>query len=202
LPHTHQGVNISPIDIDFLMLSTPPSFTALSYKKMRAYENHFRVDDEQTNLLVTYDSSVASIFQQSQGKEYNVLSQIQYLGALNQILQLDYGPMSSQIVLFWCNWVKNGTDNKSNPTYKRDEIGFLLANFCHLLHEFDEPFVFLSQVQHVFFWNQLKTPWWKVVLGRELRSRWVVVDMYDDCIEMCSVVFGLEAPLDFLDLKK
>jgi hypothetical protein len=63
--------------------------------------------------------------------------------------------------------VKNGTDNKSNPIYKRDETSFLLANFHHLLHEFDEPFVFLSQVQQVFFWNEPKTPWWKVVLGEE-----------------------------------
>ncbi len=34
-------------------------------QKTKAYENHFKMDDEQTNLLVTYDSSVASIFQQS-----------------------------------------------------------------------------------------------------------------------------------------
>jgi hypothetical protein len=25
--------------------------------------------------------------------------------------------------------------------------------------------------------------------------------MYDDCIEMCNVAFGLEAPLDFSNLK-
>jgi hypothetical protein len=72
---THQGVSTSPIDTNLLMLSSPPSFITLSYKKMKAYENHFRVDDEQTNL-VTYDSSVASIFQQSQGNEDNVLGQI------------------------------------------------------------------------------------------------------------------------------
>lgn len=62
------------------------------------------------------------------------------------------------------------TNNKGNPTYKQDEIGFLLANFHHFLHKFDEPFVFLSQVQHVFFWNEPKTPWWEIVLGKEPRS--------------------------------
>jgi hypothetical protein len=38
--------------------------------------------------------------------------------------------------------MKNGNDNKGNPTYKRDDVSFLLANFWQLWHEFDEPFVF------------------------------------------------------------
>jgi len=28
-----------------------------------------------------------------------------------------------------CAWVSNESDVKGNPTYKRDEVGFLLANF-------------------------------------------------------------------------
>ncbi len=52
----------------------------------------------------------------------------------------------------------------------------------------------------MFFWNDPKTPLWKVELGRELKSRKVVANMYDDCIEMCNV-FGLKAPLDFPNLK-
>jgi hypothetical protein len=59
---THQVDKTLPIDDDLLLLSVPPSFTALSYKKMTACKNHFKIDDEQNNLLVTYDSSVASIF--------------------------------------------------------------------------------------------------------------------------------------------
>jgi hypothetical protein len=43
---THQGVSISPIDTYLQMLSTLPSFIALSYKKMKAYRNHFKVDNE------------------------------------------------------------------------------------------------------------------------------------------------------------
>jgi hypothetical protein len=42
--------------------------------------------------------------------------------------------------------VKNGNDNKGNPTYKRDGASFLLVNFWYLLHEFDEPFVFAWHV--------------------------------------------------------
>jgi hypothetical protein len=77
-------------------------------------------------MLVTYDFGVASVL-------------------------LDYGPMSSPIVLFYFSWVKNGIDNKGNPTYKQDNADFLFANFRHLLHELDEPFVFLSQIQQLFF---------------------------------------------------
>jgi hypothetical protein len=105
-----------------------------------------------------------------------VFDQIQYVGTLKQILQLDYGLMFSPIVLFCCSWVKNGIDNRGNLIYKQDEACFLFANFHHLLHEFDEPFVFPSQVQQMFFWSEPMTPWWKVVLGREPRSRQVVVD--------------------------
>jgi hypothetical protein len=57
----------------------------LTYKKMKAYGNHFHVDDDYVSLLVTYDSGVASIFQQSQGTEDDVLGVIQYVGMLKQI---------------------------------------------------------------------------------------------------------------------
>ncbi len=98
-----------------------------------------------------------------------MLGQIQYVGTLKEILQLDYGPMASPIVLFCCNWVKNGNNNKHQ--YKQDDARFLLANVCHILHmSLMNHFFFLAQVQQVFFWNEPKTPWWKVVLGREPKS--------------------------------
>ncbi len=129
---THQLANDVAIDTDLVNLSVTPSFTALSYKKIKAYGNHFLIEDQSTNMLVTYDSGVASVFQQSEGSEDVVLGVIQYVGILKQILKLDHGPMSSPIVLFRCSWVQNGTDNRGNPTYKRDNAGFLLANFRHL----------------------------------------------------------------------
>jgi hypothetical protein len=58
---THQVDRTLPVVDDLLLLSVPPNFTALSYKKMKACENHFKIDDEQNNLLVTYDYGVASI---------------------------------------------------------------------------------------------------------------------------------------------
>jgi hypothetical protein len=53
----------SCLNTNLVLLSTPPSFIVMSYKKMKAYGNHFKVGDEQTCLLVTYDFGVASIFQ-------------------------------------------------------------------------------------------------------------------------------------------
>jgi hypothetical protein len=69
---------------------------------------------------------------------------------LKDILQLDYGTMSTPIVLFRCDWVWNALDNCGNPTYKRDDARFLMANFRHMLSKDIEPFVFPSQVQQVF----------------------------------------------------
>jgi hypothetical protein len=85
---------------------------------MKVFGNHFRTNDEHNNLLVTFDSKVAYLFQQFEGSENDVLGQIQYVGILKEILKLDYGPMFSPIVLFCCSWVKNGIDNRGNPIYK------------------------------------------------------------------------------------
>jgi hypothetical protein len=46
---------------------------------------------------------------------------ILYVGVLKEILELDYGPVSTPIILFRCDWVQNGLDYKGNPTYKQDE---------------------------------------------------------------------------------
>lgn len=196
----HYATTMEPIDEDLFHLSIPPSFRALEYKKMKAYNNQFFVDDESSNLCVTFDYSVASTFEQVEGNGDDVLGPIQYVGLLKQILQLDYGCMSSPIILFQCEWVRNGIDNRGNPTYKWDDVGFLLVNFWHLLHEHNEPFVFPSQVQQVFFWSEPWTPTWKVVLHRELRNQRVVVDSYDDCLKTCGVAFELKAPMDFHEL--
>jgi hypothetical protein len=59
---TYQLTSTSLIDEDLVHLSVLPSFTCLAYKKMKVYGNHFRVDDEHNNLLITYDFRVTSIF--------------------------------------------------------------------------------------------------------------------------------------------
>jgi hypothetical protein len=98
----HHATTMEPINED-LHLSIMPSFTTLDYKKMKAYGNHFRVDDESFSLCVTFDSGVASLFEQVEGNGNDLLGPIQYVGLLKQFLQLDYGPISSPILLFRCN---------------------------------------------------------------------------------------------------
>ncbi len=70
------------------------------------------------------------------------------------------------------------------------------------MQEFVEPFVFSSQVQQVFFWSDTKTPFWKVVFHKEPRNQQVMANMYDGCLETHGSSFGLEAPLDFVDVDK
>jgi hypothetical protein len=47
---------------------------------MKAYANHFIVDDEHSKLLVTFDLGVAFIFQQSQSSEDDVSIKSNILG--------------------------------------------------------------------------------------------------------------------------
>ncbi len=138
-------------DQDVVALSIPPSTKACSYKRIKAYGSHFRVDDQTSVGCVTYDSGVASFFSHNNVDDnHHPSRQLQYVGVLKDILQLDYRTMSTPIVLFWCDWVQNVLDNRGNPTYKWDDVGFLMANFRHMLLKDIEPFVFPSQVQQVF----------------------------------------------------
>jgi hypothetical protein len=69
-----------------------------------------------------------------------------------------------------------------NPTYKQDEAGFLMANFQHMLVNGNEPFVFPSQVQQVFYFNDSSKPWWKVILYKVPQCKCVFPDSYGENI--------------------
>jgi hypothetical protein len=49
-------------DMDRVLLCSKPSQLATRYTRMKAYGNHFRVEDRQSDTLLTYDSGVASVF--------------------------------------------------------------------------------------------------------------------------------------------
>jgi len=136
-------------DMDVMQLSMKPQMTASRYAKVKAYDNHYRVTtDNEATTMATYDSRVASIFQQPHAtNEGMTFGSIQYVGVLKDIILLNYGPVFQPMVFFKCDWVTPGFDKWGNPTYKRDEDGFLLANFGTLKVEVTEPFVFPSQVQ-------------------------------------------------------
>jgi hypothetical protein len=179
-----------------------PQMTASRYAKVRAYGNHYKVIiDNEATTMATYDSRVASIFQQPHAtNEGMTLSSIQYVGVLKDIILLNYGPMFQPVVLFKCDWVTPGFDRWGNPTYKQDEDGFLLANFCNLKAEVTKPFVFSSQVQQMFYANEPNTPWWKVVLHKEVRSKRIVAENSEEINTPIDNVIGTKVPLIILEV--
>jgi hypothetical protein len=57
------------------------------------------------------------------------LGALQYVGILKDIILLDYGLISQPVILFKCDWVKNGMGRWGNATYRCNDDGFLLVNF-------------------------------------------------------------------------
>ncbi len=102
--------------------------------------------------------------------------------------------MFQPVLLFKCDWVTRGFDRWGNPTYRRDDDGFLLANFCNLKAEVTEPFVFPSQVQQVFYANEPSTPWWKVVLHKEARYKCIVAKNSEEISTPIDDVIGTKVP--------
>jgi hypothetical protein len=82
-----------------------PKPIALRYTKMRAYGNHYRVNEGGAETtMATYDSRVASIFQQPQATHEGItLGSIQYVDVLKDTILLDYGLVSQLVVLFKCD---------------------------------------------------------------------------------------------------
>jgi hypothetical protein len=109
-------------DSNVVALSIPPNTIAWSYEKIKSYGNHFCVNDSSTISTMTYNSGMATFFSHSNddGNQHSS-RQLHYVGVLKEILELDYGVVSTPIILFRCDWVRNGLDNRDNPTYKWDE---------------------------------------------------------------------------------
>lgn len=106
-------------DLNVVALSIPPNTITRSYKKIKAYGSHFCVDDSSTIGIATYDIGVATFFSHNNDDGNHLPSrQLHYVGLLKEILKLDYGPISTPIILFWGDWVQNGLNNRGNPTYK------------------------------------------------------------------------------------
>jgi hypothetical protein len=49
-------------DMDQVLLYSRPLQLTTLYTRMKAYGNHFRVEDQQSGTLQTFDSGVASVF--------------------------------------------------------------------------------------------------------------------------------------------
>jgi hypothetical protein len=80
---------------------------------------------------------------------------LNYIRVLKNILKLDYGPLKTPVILLCCEWMKR-EDNRGNPTYIRDDAGFLVVNFRHKLPQMSDSFIFPSQATQVFFFKGSK----------------------------------------------
>ena len=85
-------------------------------------------------------------------------------------------------------------DNRGNPTYNRDDVGFLVVNMRHNLPRLSNPFIFASQAIQVFYSNVLRKPRWKVVLRKEARAKREVLENVDVFITTLVESQGLTAP--------
>ena len=178
-------------DRDWFLLSKKPLQRALRYTRMMAFGNHFRVEDETSARHVSYNSGVASVFEENFNTE--AASSIPYVGVLKDILLLHYGVLQSEIILMRCEWVKP-YDNLGNPTYTQDDSGFLVVKFRHKLPRLAEPFIFPNQATQVFFSDVVERPGWKVVLHKDARSKREVLETADAFISTTVETAGLSAP--------
>jgi hypothetical protein len=148
------------------------------------------VEDAAFVQFQTYDSGIASVFEVPTTNADEV--SVNYVGVLKDILKLDYGPLHTPMIILRCEWMKR-QDNRGNPTYTKDDVGFLIVNFRHKLPRMAEPFIFPSQATQVFFSDVEVRPGWKVVLQKEARSRKEVVDTSNIFITTTVEASGLVA---------
>ena len=96
-------------------------------------------------------------------------SDVVYYGVLNDIIELNYYERF-KVVPFKCDWV----DVERGKGVKKDPFGFTLVNLSKLVHtgvkSTDEPFVLASQVQQVFYVQDLLQPEWRVVVRTKPRD--------------------------------
>jgi hypothetical protein len=71
---------------------------------MKAYRNHYKVEDSKSGLLQTYDNGIASVFDVSTQDAANV--SVNYVGVLKDILKHNYGLIHTPIIIFSCEWMK------------------------------------------------------------------------------------------------
>jgi hypothetical protein len=191
LPETEDVDVNEPEDFDKLLLCMKPSQRATRYRRMKAFGNPFRVEDDASVHMLTYDSGVASVFQVSTEDATDV--SVNYVGVVKDILKLDYRPMSRPIVLMRCQWTKR-SNNRGKPTYIRDDAGFLIVNVRHSLSRMSDPFIFAAQAIQLFYSDDPQKLGWKVVLCKEARAKRVVAENADAFITTSVETCGLTAP--------
>ena len=70
------------------------------YTRVTAFGNHFRADDESSASLRSYNSGIASVFEETFATSAEI--SVNYVGAVKDVLQLDYGALNLEIILLRC----------------------------------------------------------------------------------------------------
>ncbi|KAL3699462.1 hypothetical protein R1sor_017484 [Riccia sorocarpa] len=147
-----------------------PKLRCRIFRKMRA---HYRVVNDilRVDECKTYDCGIAARVDANtevyQGRD------ISHVGVLMRILQLDYNLGADNPILFQGKWVRNDT-----ASLKYDRDGFLVANFRRWLPSNDDPFIFPSQVEQVFYIpvEEQDVLGWNIVLRKHPRARRIVME--------------------------
>jgi hypothetical protein len=94
----------NPKYLDRVLLCSRPFQTTTQYTWMKAYTNHFRVEDSKSNSMQTFDSGIASVFDMLtlDAKDLS----LNFGGVLKDISKLDYGRFHTSIIIFRCEWIK------------------------------------------------------------------------------------------------
>nr|GEW33734.1 ribonuclease H-like domain-containing protein [Tanacetum cinerariifolium] len=115
----------------------------------------FHTKNHENSLKSQNSGVVVTVLDSSNTQE--VLS---YYGSLKEVVKLNYSG-KIRVVLFKCDWVD------VNKGCKQDKFGITLVNFSHLTHSgfdiHDDPFVFASQVDKVFYAKDPQLEGWLVV---------------------------------------
>jgi hypothetical protein len=146
----------------------------------------------------TFDSGMAGTFTEVTVNRRGEMVQksIVYVGVLTDILKLNYGPLSSPMILFRGKWGDSKSEPKERATIRYDETRLLQANFASELSSSKKmDYVLASQVQQVFFYPNFSGARWRTVLLKEPRSIHVHAD-YEQAEYNFQVEFNWQHHID------
>ncbi|XP_042383728.1 uncharacterized protein LOC121975883 [Zingiber officinale] len=163
-----------PVSNDLRSLARGPNVIGIQYHKF--VSNGFRFHTKEVerkrktqNCGVTVRATTSSY---SSIKDHNpVLSELDYYGILQNVIELDYGG-GRKVALFECEWVSKG------KRLKLDEDGFMLANFKDVRRH-NEPYILASQAMQVFYVEDPNDCDWHVIITTDARAKYNMQPMTD-----------------------
>ena len=150
-------------------LAQGPNFVARRYNGYIIKGIRFHTKEIEGNRK-TQNSGVMVI-----AKTSSLGDEVLYYGVLNDIIELNYYE-NFRVMLFKCHWV----NVEKGKGMKKDSLGFTLVNLSKLIHTGvninDEPFIFASQAQQVFYIQDALQLDWHVVIRIKPRDLYEMGD--------------------------